>query len=614
MTKTTATQEEEEEEEEEEEKVATAAAAGTTTTTTIKGVIFRRTIRASYASLDLVHFKQEECKEEHIVAILQCPTKFHTESVSSNCNINGSDVDGTNNVSSWRSNIRRICKLGTEIELAGVWSSSSETSHSNSNNNNSDKSWSKSYNAKEKEEKDPQTLNNNDKNKCHAKRFRVSESLSSSSTTTTNKSMRVLQMQKWDMIRCQATREKYYPGFEQDCKSKTKETTSNVATSKTNGALSLSQKKQRKYEGQTGHGGGLGKRKQGEIIAELLIDIVAGILDGWNENDYIDKDNNSLSVESVKSRFVNLTDIQNHLSKHKHRTSETSNNHENENNEDDYDRELRRSKVIEFLNQGSGVMDVAGGSGHLSLALGLRGIKSTVIDPRETVGKLPGRDRKALRKALKNKGKTQNESNDNHGTGDKYKSNKSRQVHNRIIPPPSPIEFSAMRAWFSKRPDGIDTEFREGTKPSSTVDKVTGTNLEHDGNSNTNTCHEIPVCSVCSPDGLISSCSAIVALHPDEATGEIVEVAVKHKKLFVAVPCCVFSRLFPHRFKPQPQKTIQSEETQSDHKNAILQKREIVSTYDDLIEYLVDKDKSIKVTRLNFEGANLALWSTFIER
>ena len=38
---------------------------------------------------------------------------------------------------------------------------------------------------------------------------------------------------------------------------------------------------------------------------------------------------------------------------------------------------------------------------------------------------------------------------------------------------------------------------------------------------------------------------------------------------------------------------------------------EVVSTYNDLIDYLVDKDSSIKVTPLNFDGANLAVWSVF---
>jgi hypothetical protein len=38
-----------------------------------------------------------------------------------------------------------------------------------------------------------------------------------------------------------------------------------------------------------------------------------------------------------------------------------------------------------------------------------------------------------------------------------------------------------------------------------------------------------------SEDELLANCTAIVALHPDEATGIIVETAVKHRIPFVVV-------------------------------------------------------------------------------
>ena len=95
---------------------------------------------------------------------------------------------------------------------------------------------------------------------------------------------------------------------------------------------------------------------------------------------------------------------------------------------------------------------------------------------------------------------------------------------------------------------------------------------------------------MCSEDRLLPNCAAIVALHPDEATGSIVETAVQHKIPFVVVPCCVFSRLFPERSKPNGA---------------------IVSTYFELLDWLVAKHPAIRVTRLPFEGANIAVWATF---
>merc|ERR1712232_58573 len=75
-----------------------------------------------------------------------------------------------------------------------------------------------------------------------------------------------------------------------------------------------------------------------------------------------------------------------------------------------------------LLSDGSIVADVAGGCGHVSLALALRGVKSTVIDPRPTAGKLPSRDRNALLRAF----------------------GSSRP----------PVPFSTQRAWFGSRPEG----------------------------------------------------------------------------------------------------------------------------------------------------------------
>merc|ERR1719203_1874307 len=41
--------------------------------------------------------------------------------------------------------------------------------------------------------------------------------------------------------------------------------------------------------------------------------------------------------------------------------------------------------------------------------------------------------------------------------------------------------------------------------------------------------------------------SIIIGMHPDEATEDIVDFALKYNKSFAVVPCCVFPTLFPHR-------------------------------------------------------------------
>jgi len=83
-------------------------------------------------------------------------------------------------------------------------------------------------------------------------------------------------------------------------------------------------------------------------------------------------------------------------------------------------------------------------------------------------------------------------------------------------------------------------------------------------------------------------CSVIVGLHPDQATGAIVDFALKWNKGFAIVPCCVYRKHFPRR--------------QLDG--------EPVATYQQFVAYLVAKSpERIKTAILDFEGKNLVLYS-----
>ena len=43
------------------------------------------------------------------------------------------------------------------------------------------------------------------------------------------------------------------------------------------------------------------------------------------------------------------------------------------------------------------------------------------------------------------------------------------------------------------------------------------------------------------------SLDVIIGMHPDQATEAIVDMALKYRKPFAVVPCCVFSHENPHR-------------------------------------------------------------------
>ena len=89
---------------------------------------------------------------------------------------------------------------------------------------------------------------------------------------------------------------------------------------------------------------------------------------------------------------------------------------------------------------------------------------------------------------------------------------------------------------------------------------------------------------------LIQNCSLIIGMHPDEATVDIVNVALTNKINFAVVPCCVFHSKFPDR---------------------VLKNGKPVVEYNDIVEYILEKDNDIKVDFLNIEGRNKVLYKSF---
>lgn len=266
------------------------------------------------------------------------------------------------------------------------------------------------------------------------------------------------------------------------------------------------------------HHGGLLKRTQGEYLRNFLAHMILRKLSGSSSS--VDSDSDDWATTNVTPSDMVL--------------------------------------VRQYLNQGSGVLDVAGGSGHVSMALGLQGIQSTIVDPRDKVGHLPGRDRKTWNRAWKRIREGNTPVDDKNATNN---SNISEQLYCQ------PVQYNVYRAWF-------------GTPPEVRYDDQV----------------HLPVCGAENNDNdsnqLLTNCRAIAALHPDEATDAIVDTAVQKRIPFVIVPCCVFYRLFPNRRMPN---------------NVDMP----VSTYEDLLDYLQAKDESIQRTLLPFEGANTLLWSIF---
>ena len=271
-------------------------------------------------------------------------------------------------------------------------------------------------------------------------------------------------------------------------------------------------------------------------------------------------------------------------------------------------RKEHQKSIRDWFNRADGVLDVAGGCGHVSMALGLEGISSTVVDARASVGKLPKRDRKIWKKSLRNRpSNTSILKNNNNDSTEKNNVRPQSYILSDyeycqpVVPAPAVVPFQSQQAWFGSKPVGYDASFRHPDEEDIPVlvatavsnnDKGGKSAVGNDSNLDQHAGGDKEVGNNSSSDSAIlrRRVSALVALHPDEATGEIVEQAVRHRIPFVVIPCCVFARLFPNR-------------TTKDGRP--------VSSYEDLLDFLQEQDPSIQRAQLSFGGKNIALWSVF---
>ena len=95
---------------------------------------------------------------------------------------------------------------------------------------------------------------------------------------------------------------------------------------------------------------------------------------------------------------------------------------------------------------------------------------------------------------------------------------------------------------------------------------------------------------------VLSGCSVVVGLHPDQATDAAVDFALAHGKPFAVVPCCTYARDFPHRRRPPGPGRPKGGGP--------------VTTHAHLVEYLLAKAPGvIKCETLPFEGKNVVVYS-----
>ena len=86
---------------------------------------------------------------------------------------------------------------------------------------------------------------------------------------------------------------------------------------------------------------------------------------------------------------------------------------------------------------------------------------------------------------------------------------------------------------------------------------------------------------------VLSGCSVVLGLHPDQATGDIVDYALEAGKPFAVVPCCTFHKLFTDRRLPDGRP---------------------VKSYEGLVEWLLAKDPDIRLGTLPTKGRNQVVY------
>mmetsp|Transcript_15869 Transcript_15869/g.49344 ORF Transcript_15869/g.49344 Transcript_15869/m.49344 type:complete len:435 (-) Transcript_15869:58-1362(-) len=86
---------------------------------------------------------------------------------------------------------------------------------------------------------------------------------------------------------------------------------------------------------------------------------------------------------------------------------------------------------------------------------------------------------------------------------------------------------------------------------------------------------------------VVGSCRVVVGLHPDQATGSILQLALAFGRPYAAVPCCTFADDFPERR---------------------LADGRPVRTFDDLVEWMRAHDAATELDFLGFHGKNLVVF------
>ena len=325
------------------------------------------------------------------------------------------------------------------------------------------------------------------------------------------------------------------------------------------------------------------------------------------------------------------------------------------------------------------VLDVAGGKGDVAIPLRVRGVRCGIVDPR--VVDLEGT--KLMRNVQYHIGEMRGATKTGRAIVRRLRAHEAaaRAVENdpfastanadSIVPPsgdgggasvlellPSgadglpipPLRLpDIFREWFTA--DGVysapaaaavtsSTDVKEAAEGTAAV--VAGSSVAEEGSAivpppkvskGRRSGRRQQMCAVAAESAALTyakrMCDVVVGMHPDQATEPILDFALKHKKPFAIVPCCVFPRENPHRRVVMPAVSAPSEATRdaaveganaeggaalADSSNGCAttcsNEAVPVESYEQFIEYLLQKAPAGRIRKavLPMEGRNIVLY------
>ena len=260
-------------------------------TTTLRGVLFRCTIRGGHATLAIIPSSRVDYEEDDsivMVVVQMGGGQWNNKQSDAGSNADSSSSRSeqfASSIAEMRSNIRRMCKLGNELEFIG-------THHTTNPSNNNSVDETSSSNT------------DNTKDWTAWRKFTVNYNLQSFQDN-----IKVTTVAKWDAATCQRVRSKFF-----DDSSKQKQQQQKQQPVK---------KKRREDtidgndENNTRHSSTKGKQKriQGEILADFVMWMLSTIHDDDNDNvdQAIEKTANNNELVSAGIGLKNLPTDQNYL-------------------------------------------------------------------------------------------------------------------------------------------------------------------------------------------------------------------------------------------------------------------------------------------------------------